>query len=75
MFDKFTVEEINLMSIYCTSSRKTLIGELVSGLHGVDDPEMIEIFTSSIEKLEFITDAEFTEIGFYIADEFDEMEV
>lgn len=72
MFDRFTVEEINLCCIYNTSSRETLIGELVTGLHGVDDSEMIEIFGNVIEKLESITDAEFDEIGFYSADEFDD---
>jgi len=74
MLEKFTVEEINLMSIYCTENRKALIGELVTGLHGVDDPEMIYIFVSAIEKLESITDAEFTDIGFYAADEYDDEE-
>ena len=72
MLEKFTLEEINLCAIYDTSSRTALIGSLVTGLHGVDDPEMIEIFTSALEKLESVTDAEFARIGFYAADEFDE---
>jgi len=72
MTDKFTVEEVNLMCIYCTNDRKRLIGELTAGLNFVGDPEMIELFGNTIEKLELITDAEFAEIGLYAADEDDE---
>ena len=68
--DKFTVEEINLMCIYDTSSRTTLLGDLLTGLHDVYDPDMIEIFGTTIEKLETVTDEEFADIGFYVADEF-----
>ena len=71
MLDKFTVEEINLICCIDAGSRKTLIGELASGLRGIDEPDMIEIFVSAIKKLETITDAEFSEIGFYSANEYD----
>ena len=64
----FTVEEINLMCIYDTSSRDKLRRDLLTGLREVDDPEMIAIFASTIIKLEMITDDEFLDIGFYIAD-------
>jgi len=69
MFEMFTVEETNLMCIYDTSSRTALIGDLVTGLHDIYDPDMIEIFKSAIEKLEVITDEAFAEIGLYIADD------
>ena len=68
--ERFSVEEINLMCIFDTSSRTALLEELVTGLHDVQDPEMITIFGSTIEKLEAITDEEFAGIGFYIADDF-----
>ena len=69
MRDKFTVEETNLMCIYDTSSRTALINDLVTGLHDVYDPDMTAIFGSAIEKLEILTDGEFTDIGLYYADD------
>ena len=68
----FSQEEINLMCIFETSERKNLLNELRESLSGVYDPEMRDVYESAIEKLERITDAEFTEIGLYLADEFDE---
>jgi hypothetical protein len=72
--DKFTVEEINLMCIYDTSGRAALLSDLKTGLADVYEPEMREIFGSAIEKLNTVTDAEFAEIGFYIADDFEDGE-
>ena len=34
------------------------------------EPEMIELVKTTIKKLEKITDEEFTEIGYFIADNF-----
>lgn len=70
MNDKFSVEEINLMCIYDTSSCTALLSDLRTGLADVYEPEMREIFESAIIKLENISDAEFADIGFYIADDF-----
>ena len=76
MYDKFSVEEINLMCIFDTSDRATLLMDLWEGIDGVYDPDMREIFESAIEKLERISDEDFADIGFYMADEdFEEMEV
>ena len=69
--DKFSVEEINLMCIYDTGSREALLADLRAGHADMYDPEMKEIFESAIGKLEGLSDAEFAEIGFYIADEFE----
>ena len=69
--DRFSVEEINLMCIYDTSSRRNLLTDLRAGLADVYDPEMREVFQSAIGKLERLSDEEFSEIGFYIADDFD----
>ena len=69
MREIFSAEETNLMCIYGTGSREALITSLVAGLHDVDDLEMIAVFVSAIEKLETITDDEFADIGFYIADD------
>ena len=62
---KFTVEEINLMCCFDTSSRKRLIAEMKSlPLDGLDD-EMAELLFHTVRKLESITDEEFSEL--YIA--------
>ena len=68
--DKFTVEETNLMCIYDTSSRAALINDLAAGLHDIYDPDMTEVFAGAIEKLETVTDEEFADIGFYVADDY-----
>ena len=62
---KFTVEEINLMCCFDTSSRKRLIAEMKSlPLDGLDD-EMAELLFHTVRKLENITDEAFSEL--YIA--------
>ena len=68
----FSAEEINLICIFDISDRETLLNELRDSLSDIYDPEMREIYDSAIEKLERITDEDFSEIGLYIADEFDE---
>jgi hypothetical protein len=67
--DKFTAEEINLMSIFDTTDRETLRNDLVTALHDVYEPDMIEIFGNVMEKLDALTDEEYRDIGFFIADE------
>lgn len=75
MFDKFSTEEMNLMCIYDTGSRITLLSDLNTGLSDVYDPDMRELFDSTIEKLQAMTDEEFADISLYIADEFSAEEV
>ncbi len=70
--ERFTVEEMNLMCIYDTSSRDALLADLRTGLNDVYEPEMCDIFDNAIEKLERLTDEAFSEIGFYIADDFED---
>ena len=68
----FSVEEINLMCIFDISDRKTLLSELRDSLPDIYDPEMREVYESTIDKLERINDKDFSKIGLYVADEFDE---
>lgn len=70
MNEIFTAEEINLMCIYDTSSRGALLSDLKMSLADVYDPDMREIFHAAIAKLETLTDSDFLDIGFYIADEY-----
>jgi len=74
MNDLFTTEEINLMCIYNTSSRAVLLSDLKLSLADVYDPDMREIFDNTIGKLEKLSDSDFSDIGFYIADEYIEDE-
>jgi hypothetical protein len=57
----FTYEEINLMCIYDTSSRKGLISELTKMRKYLDpdEAEILELTDSAIRKLEKISDVEF----------------
>jgi hypothetical protein len=66
----FSAEEINLMCIFDTSTKEKLLDELRTSLKDVYDPDMRDIYETAIEKLETITEADFSEIGLYIADEF-----
>ena len=70
MKELFSVEEINLMCIYDTNDRTALIAELRDSLPGIYEPDMRDIYESAIEKLEKISDSDFSEIGLYIADEY-----
>jgi len=66
--DKFSAEELNLMSIFDTTDRETLRNDLVTALHDVYEPDMIELISAALERLDTLTDEEFTELGFCIAD-------
>ena len=69
MYDIFSVEETNLMCIFDISDRNSLLAELRSGMDGIYDPEMRDIFVSTIEKLESISDDEFFDVQLCIADD------
>ena len=67
--DRFSAEELNLMGIFDTASREALRNDLVTALHDVYEPDMIAVFGSVLEKLDILTDEEFSELVFYIADD------
>ena len=58
----FTVEEINLMCCFNTSSRKRLIGDMKSVTLNDVDSEIAELMYKTIQKLEAMSDAEFEEL-------------
>jgi hypothetical protein len=74
MKELFSVEEINLMCIFDTSDRAELTRELRESLPGIYDPDMREIYESAIAKLESISDEDFSDVGLYIADDFEYIE-
>lgn len=61
---KFTVDEMNVISIYDTTDRKKLIVRLNEILPHIDDEEMSEITRAAISKLERMTDEEFSSTEF-----------
>lgn len=61
----FTVEEINLMCCFNTSSRKRLIDDMKSVTLNNTDSEIAELMHKTVRKLEAMSDAEFDAL--YIA--------
>jgi hypothetical protein len=70
MKDIFSVEETNLMCIFDTKDKAALLAELQESLTYIDDPDMRDIYESTISKLESISDEDFSGAGFYIADDY-----
>lgn len=58
----FTVEEINLMCCFNTSSRKRLIDDMKGVTLNDMDGEIAELMYKTVRKLEAMTDAEFEEL-------------
>lgn len=71
----FTVDEMNVISIYVTSGRGNVISEMKQALPFVDDKEIREIMTAAILKLERMTDTEFSGIEFLSDTEPEDLEV
>ena len=63
----FTNDEMNLMCIYNTGSRKSLMRELreMRGYIGADQPELLAMTDSTLQKLGKISDEEFAELELY----------
>lgn len=61
MKNKFTVEEINLISIFENKSRSKVIQDISEAMKHLDDEEMIELSSRAIGKLKDMTDEEFFE--------------
>ena len=63
----FTNDEMNLLRIYNTGSRESLMRELreMRGYIGADQPELLAMTDSALQKLEKISDVEFAELELY----------
>ena len=63
----FTNDEMNLMCIYNTGSRESLTRELreMRGYIGADQPELLAMTDSALQKLENISDEEFAELELF----------
>lgn len=65
---RFTVEEINLISIYHTGTRQELIEEMTAALPDMDT-DFQELAHRTIDKLNNLTDIEFSQLAIDPADE------
>ena len=63
----FTNDEMNLMCIYNTGSRESLMRELreMRGYIGADQPERLEMTDSALQKLGKISDVVFTKLEMF----------
>lgn len=63
----FTNDEMNLMCIYNTGSRESLMRELreMRGYIGADQPELLAMTDSALQKLENISDEELTKLELF----------
>jgi hypothetical protein len=67
--DIFTAEETNLLYIYDTGEREGIMNGLIEDLDEINDPEMVALFVSTIEKLETMTDETFEGVALCLADD------
>lgn len=63
-----TVEETNLLSIYMTGSKRSVVVAMNAALPFTDG-EMQELFTRTLAKVEKTTEAEFARLAVFPADE------
>lgn len=63
----FTNDEINLLCIYDTGTRKGLISELTKmrGFLGADETELLALTDSALEKLRRMSDEEYAKLDLF----------
>jgi hypothetical protein len=71
---EFTVEQMNLMCIFDTTSRVALLMGIQDAMPDVEDAEMREIMLEVFDILAGMSDAAFDAIDFIPASDFEEME-
>jgi hypothetical protein len=65
MFEHFTVEEVNMICIFDTSSKDALITELTAAVPEFDEPGLDEIAQSVLAKLAKMSGADFDALELY----------
>ena len=68
MNNKFTVEEVNLICIFECKSRTKVISDIKKAIKYLDDDEMVELSNRVVAKLDDMTDKEFAEMEFIVAE-------
>lgn len=64
----FTVEEENIISIYAEDSREKTAQNILAAMPYMDE-DMRRLATGTVEKLQAMTDSDFTEAQFSLTDE------
>ena len=65
---RLSVEETNLLSIYADSSKRALIENINAALPFMD-ADMRELAQRTMQKVDTLTEEEYTELAVYAADE------
>ena len=65
----FTVEEITLLRVFDTSSRRTAILSLMNEMGMMQDDELISLCQGMVKKLEKTTDVDFYSVDFTVYDD------
>lgn len=66
---RLNVEEMNLLYMFDTSSRKAAVQDILDRLPFLENKELMEICQQTVKKLEKMTDEEFALVDFTIYDE------
>lgn len=66
---RLNVEEMNLLYMFDTSSRKAAVQDILDRFPFLENEELKEICQQTVDKLKAMTDEEFTMIDFTIYDE------
>lgn len=66
---RLNVEEMNLLYMFDTSSRKVTVQDILDRFPFLENEELKEICQQTVMKLEHMTDEEFDAIDFTIYDE------
>lgn len=59
MENKFTVEEINLISIFASKNRTKVMWDISNAIPHLDEEEMIDLSLRVVDKLKAMSDEEF----------------
>ena len=65
---QFTVEEMNLLSIYHEGSKAQLVENMTAALPFMDE-DMRELAKRTLSKVDALTETEYVELAVYAADE------
>lgn len=66
---RLNIEEMNLLYMFDTSSRKAAVQDILNRFPFLKNDELKEICQQTVDKLEAMTDEEFAAIDFTIYDE------
>ena len=68
MNTRFTIEEENIVAIYAEDSRETTLENILAAMPYMDE-DMRQLAAATVNKLQAMTDSEFSEREFILTDE------